>query len=268
MKINWTGEKIIIRPSAVDTFLNCPYQWAKVFLEGISTIPAARAAVGTAIHKAAEVLWTESMKENKKVANLSAATDAAMEAFKEEEQKGIQYDDSISKRDDAEYLIIKGAKIFIDDLMPFLDIPEAVEQRFSIEVNHPVVKEIGGTLDYLANKTIGDLKTTQRKATTANYKTQQSVYKYLAIINNKQVEYNYIQNVILSERSAGGQILDIEIDIKQAKFILETMLKTLKVFYEDKIPPELLFRGNPKYYLCSPKYCSLYDSCPFVNGEL
>jgi hypothetical protein len=265
--INWDGSKIIIRPSAIDTFLNCSYQWAKVFLEGVITIPSARAAVGTAIHKAAEVLWTESMKEKRKVTTESVALDAAMEAFKEEKQKGLQFDEAITE-DNVEYFIVKGAKIFIEDLMPFLDIPEAVEKRYAIQITHPVVAEIGGTIDYITDKEIGDIKTTQRKATTAHYKTQQSVYKYLAEVNGKKISYSYIQNIVLSKTTAGGQIMDIEADITQAKYLLESMLKTLSIFFKDTVPAEVLFRGNPKWYLCSPNYCSLYDTCPFVKGEI
>jgi len=115
--INWDGGKIIIRPSAIDTFLNCSYQWAKVFLEGVITIPSARAAVGTAIHKAAEVLWTESMKEKRKVTTESVALDAAMEALKKRNRKACNLMRQLQKIM-LSILLLKELNIY-RRLMPF-----------------------------------------------------------------------------------------------------------------------------------------------------
>lgn len=66
MTIQINVHDIIIRPSSIDTFFNCSYQWAKTFLEGVPSIPGNRAAMGTAIHKAAQVTWESSIKAGKK----------------------------------------------------------------------------------------------------------------------------------------------------------------------------------------------------------
>lgn len=256
---------IILRPSSIDTFLNCSYQWAKVFLEGVTTIPGNRAAIGTGIHKGAEVLWADAIKTGKKDLNQSAITDAAVEAYSEEVKKGVQYDDNENYNDSVNE-VVAGSIAFITDIVPYTKIPKAVEQRVTIPLDTKLVKGLSGTIDYLGHDHISDLKTSKRKATTSNYTTQQSLYRMLAEHEGHQVKYNTIQNVVM-KTVPEGQILPIETNVPQAKAIVNNLLGVLDVAVQDIVPLETLFRGNPKYYLCDKKYCSLYSTCPFVNGE-
>ena len=265
IQINITD--LIIRPSSIDTFFQCSYQWAKVFLEGINTIPGNRAAIGTGIHRGAEVMWTDAIKTGKKDLNMSMMTDAAVEAYEEEFKKGVQLDDGETKSGSVDE-VVAGTRAFVDDIAVYTPIPKAVETRVTIDItHHELVKAVSGTIDYLGHDNISDIKTGKRKATPANYKTQQSVYKLLALENGHDVKYNTIQNVVLKQKPE-GQVMAIDTDIDQAKLLVNTMLDTLTLAASDTVPLEMLFRGNPKYYLCSNKYCSLYNTCPFVKGDL
>jgi hypothetical protein len=254
-----------IRPSAIDLFYNCSYQWGKVFLEGVVTIPNARAAIGTSIHAAVETMWQESMKTGKKQVNLGAMTDAAMTAWKEEEQKDIRFDDG-ENSNTAAVEIIKGTEAFIEDILPFVEIPDEVESFYSIGVTNPIVKEIGGTVDYFRGKTLADIKTSKRALTASGYSVQQSTYKLLLEANGKPVEHAMIQGVVLKKQPE-GMILDMPLNVPQAKHLINGMLATMEVIASDRQPVSTILRGNPKYYLCSNKYCSLHSTCPFVNGE-
>lgn len=262
IKILNTG--IRIRPSAIDTFYNCAYQWGKVFLEGQTSIPSARAAIGTSIHKAVEQLWSDSMETGKKDANLGKMHDAAMEAWKEEAQKGIQFDDG-ENANTAAVEIINGTAAFVEDIVPFTQIPDAVEEFFKIDVVNPIVKEIGGTSDYRKSTVIADVKTSKRKPTVSNYTVQQSTYKILAEANGFPITHNLIQGVVLKKESE-GMIMPIETNVPQAKMLINSMLETMEIIASDKAPIEMILRGNPKYYLCSPKYCALYP-CMWVKGD-
>jgi hypothetical protein len=257
---------IVIRPSSVDTFLQCSYQWAKVFLEGVNTIPGNRAAIGTGIHKGAEVMWSDAIKTGKKDTNLTMITDAAVQAYEEEFAKGVQLDDGESKSGSVDE-VVAGSRAFVSDIAMFTPIPKAVEIRATIEISgHPIVKAVSGTIDYLGKDNISDLKTSKRKPTPANYTTQQSIYRMLAESEGHAVNYNTIQGVVL-KASPEGLIMPIETNVPQAKQIVNNMLDVLEIAVQDKVPLETLFRGNPKYYLCSNKYCSLYNTCPYVKGE-
>jgi len=264
IKINAT--EIVLRPSAVDGFYQCAYQWGKTFLEGMNTIPNSRAAIGTAIHSAAETLWSEAILTGSKDENLSKMTDAAMEAWKEEAAKGMSYGDGEDANTCA-VEIVRGTEAFIEDIVPFTEIPVAVEERFTVNIDHKLVKSISGTVDYITKDTIADLKTSKRKPTPGNYTTQQSIYKYLAMENGVDVKFNLIQGVVL-KKTPEGMILPMETDVDQAKDMVNIMLDTLDLVLLDVAPIETILRPNPKYYLCSQKYCALYGNCPATKGAL
>lgn len=258
---------ICIRPSSVDSFLQCPQQWLRRYVYGEPSIPSARASIGTAIHSGVETMWTESMAAKEKIANMGAITDSAMESYKAEEEYGPQYDHG-EDGNTARVEIMKGLDAFVEDVVPFTDMPDAVEKRFSIEIiGHPIVNEVGGTVDYIEGNVIADVKTSKRKPSVANYEIQQSIYRTLAKANGIPVDRNLIQGVILGKREVRGTILDMPINEEKSKYAVNTILDTLRLLEQDIVDPDILFRGNPKYYLCSGKYCNFYNDCKFVIGE-
>jgi len=266
IKINKT--EIIIRPSSIDTFQTCPYQWAKVFLEGRNSIPSSRAAIGTGIHKAIEVMWSEAIERGVKDPNTDMMFDAGIEAFKEESKKeGMSYNDG-ETIDSCNSEIVAGTQAFVDDLIPFLDIPTAVEERLTIAISdHPVVKAVSGTVDYIAPGRIDDVKTSKRKPVPANYVTQQSIYKLLAEANGHVVDHSMIQGVVL-KKVTECHILELQPNIPQAKHLVNSLLDTIRIACADIIPIYNLFRCNTKHYLCTPKYCSLHGECPATKKHV
>ncbi len=264
IKINNTD--IRLRPSAIDNFFGCSYQWGLKYLEGRHTMSNNRAAIGTAIHSAAEVFWTDAIGSNKKDPNLSMMTDAAMEAFEEQGKLGMKY----TKDEDAgtsAATIIQGTMAFIDDIIPFAKIPNAVEQFFEVPIEHELVSAIGGTVDYITDNTIADLKTSKRKPTVANYSTQQSIYKFLAESHGIDVKYNQIQSVVL-KKVPEGSIMLMEPNVPHAKKLVNHILDTLDLVIKDVAPIETILRGNPGYMFCSDKWCDFHSTCPFSKGEI
>lgn len=267
MTIIINNEDIRIRPSAVDGFYSCAYQWGKTFLEGKRTIPGARASIGTSIHAGVEQLWSEAIDTGKKDSNLSKLTDAAMGAWKEDTHDGVKFDDG-EDAGTAAVEIVRGIEAFVEDIVPFTKIPKAVEEFYKVDIDHSFVSEIGGTVDYITDDTIADVKTSKRKLSPPSYTTQQSIYKYLAQANGVNVKHNLIQGVVLKKSGAEGMVLTMETNVPLAKRLINGMLDTLDVIAKDVAPIETILRGNPKYYLCSNKYCGEYATCPFVNGKI
>lgn len=276
MSIKINTDELVIRPSSVDNFFQCSYQWGKVFLEGRNTIPNSRAAIGTAIHAGVEAMWQEGIadkaKDNSltlmKNPNLGMMTDAAVEAWSEETKDGIKFD----MGEDAGSCIseiVNGTEAFMEDIVPFTAIPMAVEQRYTVPIEHRIVKAISGTVDYITSDTIADVKTSKRKPTVANYSTQQGIYKFLANAPhnlNGAIKHNLIQGVILKKKPE-GLVLDMEPDVEQARALTNILLDTLDLVLDDVAPIETILRPNPKYYLCSQKYCSLYGECPATKSK-
>tara|TARA_R110000851_G_C13101976_1_gene568682 strand:- start:5525 stop:6367 length:843 start_codon:yes stop_codon:yes gene_type:complete len=255
------NEEIRLRPSAIDGFFGCAWQWGSTFLEGNRSMPSSRAAIGTSIHAAAEQMWQESIKAGDKRINLSAMTDAAMGAWKvENEQDNMQFNEGETQGTCAAE-IIAGTEAFIEDIVPFTSIPTAVEQFFKVDIKHALVSELGGTVDYINHNTIADIKTGKRKPTVANYSTQQSIYKYLAIENGIDVKHNLIQSVVL-KKVPEGMILPMEANVPQAKVLVNMILDTLDLVMKDVAPIETILRPNTGYMFCSQKFCAFYGKCP------
>ena len=266
IKVN--NESLRIRPSAVDTFYGCAWQWAKSHIEGISSIPNSRAAIGTAIHKGIEVSWNQAISSGKVDHNLSMMTDAAVAEFEEETKEGVGYGSGETKGSCIQE-VIKGTEAWIEDISGFLTPPTATEKFFTIPMNHSMVAEIGGTIDYIEEKAgiIDDVKTSKRTVSPAGYVTQQSIYKLLAEENGVPINYQRLQNVVLTKQPKGA-IVTMEPDVEHAKVLVNGILDVLDVFHEDKVPAHLLFRGNPKYMFCSDKFCAHHATCPWVRGEV
>lgn len=266
MSIVINVEELKIRPSSIEGFFGCAYQWGRTFLGGESSIPSARAAVGTAIHKAAEVMWEESIRAKSKSINKTMMKDAAMDSWKESTHEGVAYggkdNEAVCAMD-----IMKGTDAFVDDIVPFTAIPEAVELYFEVPIDNPFVKSIGGTVDYIGNKTIADLKTTKRKSGPEGHTVQQTAYKYLAQANGYEIDSNLIQQVVI-KANPEGQILQLEPKMDQFKYLVNGMLDTLDLVAKDVAPIESILRPNPKHIFCSEVYCAFYNTCPGVKGEV
>ncbi len=259
------NEDIRLRPSAIDGFFGCAWQWGKTFLEGVTSIPSSRAAIGTSIHAAAEACWQESIKKGTKITNLSSMLDAGMEAWKEEEAKGMKYGDGEDAGTCAAE-IMSGTDAFIEDIVPFSQIPIATEEFYKVDIDHRLIKELGGTVDYITTNTIGDLKTGKRKPSVANYSTQQSIYKYLAKENGVDVQHNLIQSVVL-KKVPEGMILPMPTNVPQAKDLVNIILDTMDLVLLDVAPIETILRPNPKYMFCSNRFCEFYGKCPGTKNS-
>lgn len=261
MTIKINDDSIRLRPSAIDGFFGCAFQWGKQHLEGVRSIPNSRAAIGTAVHAAAEAAWTESMAKGDKIANQSMMLDAGMQTFKEEQALGMEYGDGEDEGSCVKEIML-GSECFAEDIMPYAKMPVAVEKRFTVDLDHQLIADISGTVDYITDNTIADLKTSKRKPTMSNYSTQQSIYTYLAQSNGVDVKHNQIQAVVFKKKETEGMILPLEPDIPTAKNLVNIMLDTLDVVLLDVAPIETILRPNPKYMFCSAKFCNFYGKCP------
>ena len=265
MTIKINNEDIRIRPSSIESFYGCAYQWGKYFLEGISSIPNNRASIGTGIHAGVEAMWNESIKTGSKEANMSMMLDAAREAYKEDIADGVNYGDGENENTDMA-AILGGTQAFVEDIVPFTDIPKAVETFYKVELDHVFIKELGGTIDYLGDGTIADIKTSKRKSGPEGHTVQQSIYKYLAEANGEKINSNLIQQVVLKKQPEGA-ILQLEPAVDYSKQLVNGILDTLDLVAKDIVPIHTILRGNPKYTFCSEKFCTHYKTCPWVKGS-
>lgn len=262
-------QKIVIRPSSLNTYISCPHQWYQTYILKQPSKQNARALVGTGVHKAVEVMWQECITHKVKTSNTAMMLDAGIDEYKteikntEDAGKEIVFDDINDYT--ALDLIKGGVNAFVSDILPYTDIPEKVEIKLTKSINHKYVSAITGTIDYLRDNTIADIKTSKRKIQPSNYILQQSVYKMLAEENNYDIEHVHIQGVVFNKTKTVGSIDTLTPDISQVKYIMNNLLAKLDLV-DQGANPAVVFSGNPKHYLCSEKYCSQYP-CSFVTGK-
>jgi hypothetical protein len=213
-------------------------------------------------------MWNDAIVKQTVDTNKNWLVDAAIEEFTEIDKQDELYYDQGEDTNTAQSTIVQGVHAFIDDIVPFTPIPKAVEKFLEVQISgNPIISAIGGTIDYLTDSVIADVKTSKRKPVVSNYTTQQSIYKYLAMEHGYNIEHSLIQGVVL-KKVPEGHILEMEPKIDQAKFLVNQMLSVMALAATDTVPLELLFRGNPKYYLCSPKYCAFFNECDYAKGEI
>ena len=225
--INWDGSLIRLRPSSLDSFYGCAFQWANVFLAGKFSIPSARAAIGTAVHKGIEVMWKDAMlTKSKDGINLNMMKDAAIDNYIEADNEDTLMYEHGEDSHMAEQLVQSGVEVFVEDIVPYVDIPKHVEHFLTMDIDNVVVNEIGGTIDYIIPGELADVKTSKRKPVPQSYVTQQDVYKLLAEKHGNKINRQIIHGIAFTKQPV-GHILEVESKMDRTKYLVNHMLDTL-----------------------------------------
>lgn len=261
--MNYESEdgKIIIRPSSISTFMNCPYKWYLHNVQGVPMIPNVKMVAGTATHKGAEVGYTEKIKTGK-LPPESVMKDAAVEEFhrqlKEEEAK-VEEDEDVNE---YEKIVVEN----IDLYKPAMEAtqPKSVERHFKKPVESEMVEALEGTADIIGERLVIDIKTTLRKAVPKDYTLQLSAYALLAEAEGIVVTMAKIHNIV---NGKAFYELPLKLEKERAQFLIDNLIRSVDEVLVKGVDPELVFRGNPTSFLCSEKYCTHYKECKFVKGE-
>ena len=264
-------EKIILRPSEVSKFFDCSYRWYRDTFSPIRSVSVA-AHLGTGIHKASEVFYSESIEKNTWQSFNSSYEDVAISEFrdriKEEEPTDLKEVDL----NDVEKIITASTKEYLHHARSFNDdkIPLAVEKTYEVPLKSQSIKSLKGTLDIVGQNYIADIKTMRKFKNPKDYVIQQSLYALLRLRQGESVEDLVIHRVNVTKNEADCVSI---IDALDNKFVgvkeltdkmvgyLKVIIKTCDNYY--KTGDDYAFRGNPSSLLCSDKYCAYYDQCKF-----
>ncbi len=274
---------ITIRPSSVAAFVGCPHQWYRTYILGEPGNRNARAAIGTGAHLGIEMLQNmlirkgsegeatkQDIIENPESRNgmIDMMTESSIQSFQDEVEKadGSMYFEPDMDENDAERLIGTAMTAYVRDILPYTPIPTAVETRFSYPIKHRIVKEVSGTLDYLGDGTIADVKTSKRAVNPFDHTIQQSIYKFLAEKNGHPIHSNFIHAIVILKTKTTGSIIELKPNVPQIEYLISNLLARLDAVF-DGGDPDMLFPGNPKHMMCSKTYCAQYHSCEFKNGN-
>lgn len=257
-----TNGKLVLRPSGLQQFINCPIQWFQASLLHNYQRPAAAAEAGSSLHKGAEVGYTEKIKTGK-LPPLSVVTDATVEEWKLRNENGdIEFKDG-QDYSKIETELVQDITNYHSEVMQECN-PLAVETRYSFDIDHPIFSAISGTIDIDLEGGLADIKRTSKSIgnNTAKYILQQSIYAWLKGENGKLCVSGEIHNVVANKDS---KVVPLNFNINYAKFIVNQILDVTRDFWETGNVN--LFRGSSPVsnYLCSPNWCGYWNSCHYVK---
>ncbi len=267
------GDKIVLRPSSIQQFLRCPYQYAQAQLLGNYIKPAAAARAGNALHEAFEEgynykLITGEMPKKDMILNKA---EVSWSQLNEEEEIQYKKDETYSKYESD---ILDGVGTYYDEIMPTIT-PYKVEERFTIKLGHPQFSAVSGTADLIAkggllnsSMDLIDYKFTKRATNASHYLLQQNAYTWLARENGIDITSSVLHNVIRPTTRSGVRlgILDIDYKEKYLKLIINKILNSTTEFIENGTGAFTTGSDPVTNYLCGSAWCGYYNDCPHVEG--
>ncbi len=261
---------IVLRPSSIKSYLSCPRKWFECFINDIPQPQNSRAAIGTASHAGVEMGWILAMNAgNKEAIDLAAMEATALGKWREifNDAQGEMSFDKGKDDKDAERDVLAATRLLYREVMMLdsVPIPEAVEKRFTVDIDHRVVGSISGSADYVCGNTIADIKTSKRLIGANAHVLQQTIYKWLANKNGMNVKHNMIHGVIFVANPY-VQIFEMDSNEEMMTHVINGLLAKLDLVY-DGADPDVIFHGNTSDYLCSNLYCGSRNTCPFVHGQ-
>jgi hypothetical protein len=267
------AEPTIIRASALSGYPDCNRRGAaRLFRSEIEAagyrlrhIPRGiGAAIGTAVHKAAQVLLGEKAASGV-LPPASVATDAALDELHAQLGQGdIAYDRPTLNRNEATRQAIGMTRVYRSVVAPQVE-PMLVEERLEAEVAPGIV--LSGHADVVAREPGGirDLKTSARKH-PGSHAAQCGAYSLLARSNGTDIteaSIDFIQRVNPSrpQPDPTSKMIPIAAAETAATNILRHINDDLNTFRygnaEQHINPgdPWSFTANPASTLCGEKYC-------------
>jgi hypothetical protein len=266
------AEPTIIRASALSSYPDCNRRGAaRLFRPEIEaagyrlrhTQRTIGAAIGTAVHKAAQVLLTEKAASGV-LPPASVGTDAALDELHVQLGQGdIAYDRPTLNRNEATRQAIGMTRIYRSVVGPQVE-PILVEERLEAEIAPGLI--LSGQPDLVAREpgAIRDLKTGARRPTSVA--PQIGAYSLLARthqIDIQEASIDFVQRVRHTRPQPDPISVSMQIALAEtaATRILAHINDDLNTFRHGDHAKNILtgdawsFVANPSSTLCSEKYC-------------
>ena len=174
-------DTIILRPTGVQTYLSCPRKYFFSYVEQAPRLVSAALAIGSAFHKAAEVL-VGALKARRSPTDVLPAAEATLEeALALEQTLGDPdpEDDKFDTAMDTALGLVRAAA----NAIPSTWEPATVEETAAAKISDNI--EIQGTTDLvLTDGTIVDFKTRARKSSAGDIRRDLQFTAYALIRNH------------------------------------------------------------------------------------
>ena len=261
-----------IHQSTLNMALRCGEQFRRRYMEGEIIPPGIPAGRGTGVHKANEVNLTHKVK-TKEDMPLTDLQDVARDAYVHSFRNGVY----LSKEEMSEKssLLNRGlndtircTKLYLDEVAPQIK-PIAIEEEFSIDVGLGL--PLKGRQDYQEEPRVGDLKTTTMKWPEGRIKQEIQVpfYSY-AFEYTKGMRPEFRYDVLIARSGKDGKPTSTSYQplthtCSDADY--SALFAKLRLFIE-MLKAGIFPPTSPTNWVCSPKWCGYYSTCPYVGNSL
>jgi hypothetical protein len=271
-----TALPTIIRCSALTAYPDCNRRgaarlfWREISAMGFrlrSTPRGIGAAIGSAVHKAAEII----LKEKAETGSLppsTVAADCAAETLIEGLREGVEFDRVTANRVEGEVTAVGMARAYHRVVAPEVE-PIIVEERLEAEVAPGLI--LAGQPDVVAREPhrVRDLKTSLRVG--GSHAPQVGAYALLARshgLDIAEAAVDSIRRVAIGKPQPEPVSKPVAVALAEsaASSIIKHIEGDLRTFRDGDPARRILpgdpwsFQANPNSILCSAKYCPAHST--------
>lgn len=246
-----------ISPSMLGLYCNCQEAFRRRYIEGEKIPPAIAMAVGTGVHKAAEINHLQKMDTGLDMP-IDELQDAAADGFRNAvEDSGVYFtgtrqelNKELGKGSD---LSVKMAGLYGSKVAPKIQ-PVAAEMKLTACHEDLPVPFLGIVDVVNQGNIVADLKTANKKWRAGKEKEslQPAIYKFL-LKQNYGHDYEFDFHVMAYD----GNVQHIEMRYKENIGYVVNLAKALLNSCESGV----FMPAVPGHWLCSDRWCGYYNSC-------
>lgn len=247
-----------VRQSMINLYCHCHEAFRRRYLENEIIPPAIAMAIGTGVHKAAEINHKQKINSGLDM-RLDEILDAAADGFKAEiEDKGVYFVGSsqelYKELGKASDLSVNMARLYGKEIAPQI-MPVAAE--IQLQAQHPDLPvPFSGTVDVITeNQSIIDLKTARVKWRAGKEKetVQPEIYRFM-LRQNYGHDYDFGFHVM--SYSGDTQYIQVQKSNQEMRYIVNLVKAML-----NSIETGIFMPAVPGHWMCSDKWCGYYNTC-------
>lgn len=252
--------KPYLSPSQIETYLRCGEAYRRRYVEGERIPPGIVAVQGTGVHVGAEVNFKQKILTGSDLP-VRDIIDASVDGFDRGLTEGWTVDPEGPSVGDARDEVASLATVLATEVCPEYQ-PTHVEQTVKIEL--PGAHDMLGVIDLAADGKVIDLKTTSK------------VWSQKQVDTNPQITFYAAAHRVLTGELAQEVVIENLVKTKKPKRVKLSSTRDRGDFsalaarinaVSAGIEAGVFVPAEAGSWMCSPRWCGYYDSCPYVNGQ-
>lgn len=263
-----TADKPHLSHTQLDMYWRCPEQYRRRYIEREVIPPGVAMLQGTGVHRAAEANFRQKIETHadmpaKEIVEIAAA------AFDAETAGGFILTDDEQNRGaamvlgDAKAKLVQMAEVHAAEQAPEYQ-PLQVEHRTRLvfpEASHDLVAITDLRDD---RRRVIDFKTAARKKpqSEADESVQLTIYAAAHRVDTGEDPDEVRLDVLTKTKQPQRQVLSSKRNVNDYIALLNRVNVTLRAINSGNFPP-----ASPGSWVCSPRWCGFFSTCPYVNSE-